>query len=64
MTRKLGSLLGEAEDVARRKQLAHVAFPKLSIVWFRRAHISLQLRLRLYALFVIPVLTYNMERGV
>ena len=60
MTRKLGSLLGEAEDVARRKQLANVAFRKLSTVWFRRAHISLQLRLRLYASFVIPVLTYNM----
>ena len=60
MTRKLGSLLGEAEDVARRKQLANVAFRKLMTVWFRRAHISLQLRLRLYASFVIPVLTYNM----
>ena len=33
---------------------------KLMTVWFRRAHISLQLRLRLYASFVIPVLTYNM----
>ena len=60
MTRKLGSLLGEAEDVARRKQLANVAFRKLWTVWFRRAHISLQLRLRLYASFVIQVLTYNM----
>ena len=60
MTRKLGSLLGEAEDVARRKQLANVAFRKLWTVWFRRAHISLQLRLRLYASFVIPVLTYTM----
>ena len=60
MTRKLGSLLGEAEDVARRKQLANVAFRKLMTVWFRRAHISLHLRLRLYASFVIPVLTYNM----
>ena len=59
MTRKLGSLLGDAEDVARRKQLANVAFRKLWTVWFRRAHISLQLRLRLYASFVIPVLTYN-----
>ena len=36
------------------------SFRKLSTVWFRRAHISLQLRLRLYASFVIPVLTYNM----
>ena len=60
MTRKLGSLLGVAEDVARRKQLANVAFRKLWTVWFRRAHISLQLRLRLDASFVIPVLTYNM----
>ena len=60
MTRNLGSLLGEAEDVARCKQLANAAFRKLSTVWFRRAHISLQLRLRLYASFVIPVLTYNM----
>ena len=50
----------EAEDVARRKQLANVAFRKLWTVGFRRAHISLQLRLRLYWSFVIPVLTYNM----
>ena len=56
MTRKLGSLLGEAEDVARRKQLANVAFRKLSTVWFRRSRISLPLRLRLYESFVVPVL--------
>ena len=54
MTRKLGSLLGEAEDVARRKQLANVAFRKLSTVWFRRSRISLLLRLRLYDSFVVP----------
>ena len=48
MTRKLGSLLGEAEDVARRKQLANVTFRKLSTVWFRQSRISLPLRLRLY----------------
>ena len=60
MTRKLGSLLGEAGDVARRKQLANVAFRKLSTVWFRRSRISLPLRLRLYESFVAPVLIYNM----
>ena len=60
VTRKLGSLLGEAEDVARRKQLANVAFRKLSTVWFRRPRISLPLGLRLYESFVVPVLTYNM----
>ena len=60
MTRKLGSLLREAEGVARRKQLANVAFRKLSTVWFRRSRISLQLWLRLYESFVVPVLIYNM----
>ena len=60
MTRKLGSLLGEAKDVARRKQLANVAFRKLSTVWFRWSRISLPLRLRLYESFVVRVLIYNM----
>ena len=44
----------------RRKQLANVAFRKLSTVWFRRSRISLPLRLRLYESFVVPVLIYNM----
>ena len=56
----IGSLLGEAEDAARRKQLANVAFRKLSNVWFRRWRINLPLRLRLYESFVVPVLVYNM----
>ena len=56
MSRTQGSLLGEAEDVARRKQLAIVAFRKLSTVWFRRSRISPPLRLRLYDSFVVPVL--------
>ena len=59
-TRKLGSLLGDAEDVAHRMQLANVSFHKMWTVWFRGAQISLHLRLRLYSAFVLPVLTYNM----
>ena len=59
-TRKLGSLLGDAEDVARRMHLANVSFHKMWTVWFRGAQISLPLRLRLYSAFVLPVLTYNM----
>ena len=59
-TRKLGSLHGDAEDVARRMQLANVSFHKMWTVWFRGAQISLLLRLRLYSAFVLPVLTYNM----
>ena len=55
-TRKLGSLLGDVEDVARRMQLANVSFHKM----WTGAQISLLLRLRLYSAFVLPVLTYNM----
>ena len=40
-TRKLGSLLGEVEDVTRRMQLANVSFYKMWTVWFRGAQISL-----------------------
>ena len=58
--RKLGSLLGDAEDVARRMQLANISFHKMWTVWFRGAQISLLLRLRLYSAFILPVLTYNM----
>ena len=43
-TRKLGSLLGDVEDVTRRKQLAA---PILSSLWVRKRHISEGLRLRL-----------------
>ena len=57
MTRKLGSLLHDAEDAAVRKQLANVNLRKLWTVWLRQSLISLQLRLRLYASFVMPVLT-------
>ena len=47
-TRKLGSLLGDAEDVARLMQLANESFHKMWIVWFREVQISLHLRLRFY----------------
>ena len=59
-TKKLGSLLGDAEDVARRKQLALVAFRRMWTIWLRRQQINEALRLRLYNAFIVPVLTYNM----
>ena len=55
MTRKLGSLLGEDEDVARRKHLTNVAFDKLWTVWLRRSQMCLQLWIRLCESFVMPV---------
>ena len=60
MPKKLGSLLGDGEDVAHRKQLANVAFHKMKTLWLRRHHVSEVLRLRIYNAFVLPVLLYNM----
>ena len=55
MTHKLGSLLGEADDVARRKQQANVAFRGQCGSGDDR----LQLRLRRFAAFVVLVLSYK-----
>ena len=35
VTKKLGSVLGDAEDVARRKQLALLAFCRMWTLWLR-----------------------------
>ena len=59
-TRKLGSLLGDVEDVTRRKQIATVAFQRMWPLWVRKRNISEVLRLRLYNAFIVQVLTYNM----
>ncbi|XP_065180181.1 uncharacterized protein LOC135810616 [Sycon ciliatum] len=59
MVKKLGSLLGDAEDVTRRKQLAAIAFKSLCQLWKRRDQVSLEVRVRLYNCFVLPVLLYN-----
>ena len=58
-TRKLGSLLGDEEDVARRKQLASAAFRALWSLWKRWHLVSERLHIRLYNAFLLPVLLYN-----
>ena len=55
------TVVGDGEDVARRKQLANVAFHKMKTLWLRRHHnVSEELGLRFYNAFVLPVLLYNM----
>lgn len=57
--KKLGSLIGDAEDIQRRKQLASLTFSSMCNTWKRRDKISEKTRLRLYSAFVLPVLLYN-----
>ena len=56
----LGSLLGDLQDIQRRKQQATIAFRKMMTLWFRRQHVSESRRIRLYKAYVLPTLTYNM----
>ena len=58
-TKKLGSLLGDEEDINRRMALATVQFKSLEKLWIRSKCISLRSRMRAYNAFVMPVLLYN-----
>ena len=59
MTKKLGSLIGEEEDVEKRKRMALVAFNKLTKIWKNIGKVSEKVRIRLYNAYVRPVLLYN-----
>ncbi|XP_033111247.1 uncharacterized protein LOC117112288 [Anneissia japonica] len=59
LTKKLGSLLGDKEDITRRKQLAVNAMNKKTALWNRKEKNRLKTRPRLYNSLVKPVLLYN-----
>ena len=46
--KKLGSLLGDSEDIARRKLLSIVSLKDMNKVWIRNDHIKQKLKLKLY----------------
>jgi hypothetical protein len=57
--KKLGSLLGDEEDIDGRMALATVQFKALEKLWGRPQCTSLRARMRAYNAFVLPVLLYN-----
>lgn len=59
LTKKLGSLLGENEDVSRRKQLATAGLCRLWSTWVCGSTINEKLRVRLYKAFILPILCHN-----
>jgi hypothetical protein len=58
-TKKLGSLLGDAEDIERRMSLATASFKSLRLLWERRKVTSVSTRMHAYKALVLPVLLYN-----
>ena len=57
--KKLGSLLGDKEDIENRKQLSRAALFKLRHVWLRNNKIKQSTVLKLYRALVKSVLLYN-----
>ena len=58
--KKLGSMLGDREDIARRKQLACSAMRTMRKIWLSSHHkVSLQKQVKLCNSLVMSVLTYN-----
>ena len=55
--KKVGSLLGDTEDIMRRKQLAIASMNSMNKIWIRRTKI--EIKYKLYNALVKPVLTYN-----
>jgi hypothetical protein len=58
-TVKLGSKLGDKEDIARRKQLARVKMIQMKKIFKRKRVVRLGKKMKLYNTLVRSVLTYN-----
>ena len=58
-TKKVGSLIGDVEDVNRRKSLSMVALNKINNVWIRKDKIKQATRIKLYNALSKSILTYN-----
>ena len=57
--KKVGSLIGDTEDIERRKQLSNIALNKLKTVWISRDKIKRTTKIKLYNALVKSILTYN-----
>ena len=56
--KKLGSLLGDGEDMKRRIKLSNIAMASVNKLWYSKK-ISIQHKLKIYKTLVKPVLLYN-----
>lgn len=57
--KKVGSLIGDKEDIARRKRLSQNALNKMTHLWNRSDKIKLKTKLKLYNTLVKSILLYN-----
>ena len=58
-TKKVGSLMGNKEDLERRKQLSNAALYNLKNIWIGKDKINHNIKIKLYKALVKSILTYN-----
>ncbi|KAK3797086.1 hypothetical protein RRG08_053742, partial [Elysia crispata] len=58
-TKKVGTLIGDEEDVERRKRLSNAALTKLLNFWIKGDKIKRKTKLKLYRSLVKSILVYN-----
>ena len=56
---KLGSKLGDSEDILHRKELSNIAMNRINDIWIKKDKIKEELRMKTYRRIVKPVLLYN-----
>ena len=56
---KLGSKIGDEEDIVRRKQLGSVKLREMSNFWRRNGYVRRKTKMKLYKAIEKPVLLYN-----
>ena len=54
--KKVGSLLGDKEDINRRKQLSIISMNKYETLWIKKENLNENLRIELYDKLVKPVI--------
>ena len=56
----MGSLLGDEEDLNRRKQLATASMNKINAIYLKKDKVKLEKQIRIYRALVKSVLLYDM----
>ena len=57
--KKVGTLIGDEEDITRRKRLSTAALAKLQNIWIKGDKVKRKTKIKLYRTLVKSVLTYN-----
>ena len=57
--KKVGSLLGDEEDINRRKQLATASMNKINAIYLKKDKVKLERKIKIYRALVKSILLYN-----